>query len=107
MKRFEGFPIFHGLSPAEVERVLVSSEELVFPAGYRIFDKGDACDGFYIITAGTVDIRRRESSGGAEVRVALLGKPSVFGEMSMIADRPRSAVKSSEFCAPSYPPAPA
>jgi CRP/FNR family transcriptional regulator len=92
MKRFEGFPIFHGLSPEEVDRVLVASEELTFPAGHRIFKPGDPCDGFFVISAGSVDIRRLVPDGTGDVRVALLAKPSVFGEMSLIADRPRSAV---------------
>lgn len=91
MKRFDGFPIFHGLQPDELERVLRGSEEKAYKAGERIFEKGSACDGFFIITEGKVEIRRKDQNGGAEVLVALLARPSVFGEMSLIADRPRSA----------------
>ena len=88
--RFEGFPIFHGLSTDEIERVLGGSEELALGAHEKIFQKGDACDGFFVITEGKVEIRRNDPNGG-EFRVAVLGKPSVFGEMSLIVDRPRSA----------------
>lgn len=90
MQRFEGFPIFHGLSSDELGRVLRGSEELSHPAGHRIFERGDACDGIYIIHEGRVEIRRPDTSGG-ETRVAVLGRPSVFGEMSLIVERPRSA----------------
>ncbi len=91
MKRFDGFPIFSGLSAAEVERVLDGSEDVAFRPNERIFEKGDPCDGFYIIHEGAIEIRRRDLNGGGEVRVALLSRPSVFGEMSLIAERPRSA----------------
>ena len=90
MQRFDGFPIFSGLASGELERVLRSSAEVAHPAQTRIFEKGDPCDGFYVIIEGKVEIRRRDPNNG-EVRVALLSRPSVFGEMSLIADRPRSA----------------
>jgi CRP-like cAMP-binding protein len=89
--RFEAFPIFHGLSPAEIDRVLKGSEEISRDAHATIFEKGDPCDGFFVIESGTVEIRRKDANGG-DFRVAVLGKPSVFGEMSLIVDRPRSAV---------------
>lgn len=89
MQGFESFPIFHGLASDEIARVLEGSETLAIAPNTTIFKKGETCDGFYIVLDGQVEIRRDQNGSG--VRVALLGKPSVFGEMSLIVDRPRSA----------------
>ena len=89
--RFDGFPIFHGLSHEEIDRVLRGSEEIRRDKHEKIFQKGDPCDGFFLIEEGKVEIRRTDQNGG-DFRVALLEPPSVFGEMSLIVDRPRSAV---------------
>ncbi|MEZ0227158.1 MAG: cyclic nucleotide-binding domain-containing protein [Planctomycetota bacterium] len=88
--RFDGFPIFSGLAPEEIDRVLRGSEEIARLAHQPIFESRSPCDGIYVIHEGKVEIRRKDTNGG-EIRVALLGRPSVFGEMSLIADRPRSA----------------
>lgn len=59
-----------------------------FPARAEIFKAGDASTQAFLIRKGTVELLR----GGAEprVRVAQLGPGEVFGEMSLIEERPHS-----------------
>lgn len=60
-------------------------EEVVFPAGETIFERGDYGDAMYIILAGRV----RVHSGGRTLTV--MEKGQVFGEMAVLDPEPRSA----------------
>lgn len=56
-----------------------------FSHGEQIFAEGDPGDYMYAILEGEVDITR----GGRSI--AIIGKGGVFGEMSLIDQKPRSA----------------
>ncbi|MDP6351979.1 MAG: cyclic nucleotide-binding domain-containing protein [Alphaproteobacteria bacterium] len=60
-----------------------------FSSGQEIFAEGDRSDYAYIIEYGNVVIYRE--IGDRQVRLAVLGKGEIFGEMGLIDDRPRSA----------------
>ena len=62
---------------------------LKFHAGYQLFKEGDRPDYVYIICDGTVEISRKRK--GKKVVLGKLGKNSVFGEMALIDNKPRSA----------------
>ncbi|HUT01576.1 MAG TPA: cyclic nucleotide-binding domain-containing protein [Phycisphaerae bacterium] len=55
------------------------------PAGETIFEEGDPGDKMYVILEGEVSVR----VGGEDV--SLVGAGSIFGEMALIDDSPRSA----------------
>lgn len=61
----------------------------IFQPGEVVIQEGarDSCA--YIILSGTVEVFKR--AGDREVRVAVLGRGQVFGEMGLIENRPRSA----------------
>ncbi len=61
----------------------------LFRAREVIFREGDKPDGVYYICNGKVQISRRIS--GKDVVVAELDDDSVFGELAMVDERPRSA----------------
>lgn len=90
-ERFHQIPIFGNLSGPEVGQVLRICEEVVYPAGTPVFSPGDATDGFYIILEGRVEIRIPASEGQSPTTIATLGQRSVFGEMSFLNLRKRSA----------------
>jgi CRP-like cAMP-binding protein len=69
LKRFEG----HDLEPGTV-----------------IIREGDAGQGLFVILLGEVEILRRDP-GGREKPVAKLGAGEVFGEMSLLGDKPTTA----------------
>ena len=84
-------PIFsQHLSKEEVAQILKITDEFTVPEGTTIFSPGDSNDGFYIILVGRVDINIPNEGGGATT-IATLSNRSVFGEMSFLCDRKRSA----------------
>jgi len=62
--------------------------QLDFPAGAVIFKAGEPSTTAYRIRSGTVELLRDSSGSGA--RLAQLGPGEVFGEMSLIEERPHS-----------------
>jgi hypothetical protein len=61
---------------------------LEFPAGAVIFNAGDASTSAYLIRSGTVELL--PGNPRSADRLAQLGPGEVFGEMSLIEERPRS-----------------
>lgn len=90
-ERFHQIPIFGTLSGPEVGRILRICEEQTIPAGKPVFSPGDRTDGFYIILDGRIDIRIPGKDGKQQTTIATLATRSVFGEMSFLNRRPRSA----------------
>lgn len=60
-----------------------------YRAGEVIFRENESGETAYIINHGRVEISKE--SAGQKVTLAYMGPGGVFGEMSMIADKPRSA----------------
>ncbi len=91
-ERFHQIPIFSSLSGQETGRILRITQEVAVPRDGTIFKPGDPCDGFYIILDGRVEIRIAPGTPGAEgTTIATLATRSVFGEMSFLGKRNRSA----------------
>ena len=63
-------------------------ELLEFPAGAMIFMVGDTATSAFLIQTGTVELRR--GTAGADDCQAQLGPGDVFGELSLIDERPHS-----------------
>lgn len=63
----------------------LGAKEVTFKAGDTIFTVGDEADELFIIEQGEVDIRLGNRL------LATLGENSIFGEMALIDDKPRSA----------------
>jgi CRP-like cAMP-binding protein len=61
---------------------------LEFPAGTIIFNAGDEASRAYLIRSGTIELLRGKA--GTTVRLAQLESGEVFGEMSLIEERPHS-----------------
>jgi len=55
-----------------------------------IIREGDAGQGLFVIMFGEVEILHKDA-GGREKTVAKLGAGEVFGEMSLLGDRPTTA----------------
>lgn len=64
-------------------------DAIKFPAGAVIFKEGDKADAVYFLESGSVEISRNDA--GKKIILARLGKDAVFGEMSLIDKKPRSA----------------
>ncbi len=87
--------LFGGVSDTELRDLEQTALFKSYPAGRNIFQEGDAGDGLYLISEGTVQIT---CLVGQEERRVLsrLGKGDFFGEMAVLDDKPRSATATAE-----------
>jgi serine/threonine protein phosphatase PrpC len=78
-------PLFSKLEEEEVFRLLQPTESRSYEPGDVIFREGDPGEALFVILAGKVRVDR----GGEAINVLRAGE--VFGEMSLVRNRPRSA----------------
>ncbi len=90
IKFLKNIYLFKELTNKELEKVLKIAKIEKHPANQTIFKEGDKGDKLYIIIEGKVRITKKIEGIGEEA-LAILGKGSFFGEMSLIDDFPRSA----------------
>lgn len=82
-------PLFSKLDPSKLKLLAFSSSYQTFEKGEPLFHEGDAADGAYVIEEGEVDVLIERD--GLEVKVGVLGKHDLFGEMALILNESRSA----------------
>ncbi len=83
-------PLFEMLSEAEIDVLAELSRPRRFAAGEVVFREGDAGDALFVLASGEVEVVAR-GPGDGERRLALLGPPGAFGEMSLVDREVRSA----------------
>ena len=83
-------PIFQRLPPANLQKLLMSLEEVVFAKGEVILRQGDPGDYYYLIKAGQCLLTRKPSEHAKEIKLALLRASDTFGEDSLLSDKPRN-----------------
>jgi hypothetical protein len=81
--------LFHGLEADELAVIAEKLEESAVPKDGVVFKQGDKATSFYLIYGGSVRIMRR-GRGREEIQLARLVKDDYFGEMALVANRPRS-----------------
>jgi len=81
----ERVPLFAGLPKRELKRIAGLADVIDVPAGSDLIVEGAPGHEFFILVEGTVVVRR----GGEFVNVLQSG--SYFGELALLAGRPRSA----------------
>jgi CRP-like cAMP-binding protein len=87
MKRVE---LFRGLNAGQLGEVAAISHEQVYEGGATVFEQGSAGDALYIVGAGQVEVKVRDSWGRSASAI-YLGEGQVFGEMALIDQGTRSA----------------
>jgi len=87
--------LFAGLPPEAVRVFAGACQVRRYPKGAILFQKGDPGDALYVLVSGKVRIYR-ESLAGKLKTLAYFHPPQVFGEMSLVEDRPRSATAFAE-----------
>ncbi len=79
-------PLFAGLKGKQIKSLAEAfARERSYDSGEVIEKEGGSGVAFYLITNGSVEVRK------AEKRVAKLGRGQFFGEMALIDKQPRSA----------------
>lgn len=80
-------PLFREMSPAEIEHVAQGAREINVERGNPVFQRGDPCNGFYVVVYGQVKLALT-SPQGIEKVVELIGPGQSFGEAVMFMNRP-------------------
>ena len=86
----DDYPLLRGLADAEVKEVLHSGTIVRAQKGNLVVRTGDPGHDMYMVMSGALEVRGRSKSGGAHV-LETLGKGQIFGEMSFLNGRPRTA----------------
>jgi CRP/FNR family cyclic AMP-dependent transcriptional regulator len=85
-KMLAGVPLFAGLKGKQIKAVASAfARERSYDTGEVIEKEGGSAVAFYLITGGSVEIRKGEKM------VSKLGRGQFFGEMALIDNQPRSA----------------
>jgi len=85
LKRLLGVPMLQTLDPEKIAGLVPHVDEIRLEENAVVFREGTRPDAFYLIESGEVEI----ILGGRTL--AVLGPGDVFGEIGLLADRPRSA----------------
>jgi CRP-like cAMP-binding protein len=80
-------PLFNELAPAEIDCIAEGTSELHVSRGRVLFNKGDPCNGFYLVVYGQVKLSFIAPQGGEKV-VDLVGPGFSFGEALMFMGKP-------------------
>jgi hypothetical protein len=81
--------LFHGLAEEDLAAIASELDEVQYPKDSVIFQQGGKADSFYLIYGGSVRIVRVQNK--KEYQLAQLVREDYFGEMALVAHRPRSA----------------
>ena len=88
-KLAERVKAFRGLTPNEVEQVLLNAEKCTFTAGTDIVNEGNTGNHMYIILAGSAKVTKHSRDG--ELELCTLNAADSFGEMALVDGETRSA----------------
>ena len=82
-------PLFGALGARELEQLLAAARIEEVSKDHEIVRQGDPGNEAFIVARGLLEVVRRE--GGDETCLAQLGPGSIFGEMALLSESPRSA----------------
>lgn len=79
---FDKTPLFNALSPEERQQIGALAVEKSYAAGQVVFYEGDACEGLYVIGAGSAKISKISPSG-REIMLAIEQAPASVAEVPL------------------------
>jgi CRP-like cAMP-binding protein/predicted GNAT family N-acyltransferase len=81
--------LMYGFDEAERNALVAATTHLEVAAGTKLIRKGDLGKELFLILQGVAEVRSPKEDGN--LLLATLGQGDVFGEMSLLTSRPRSA----------------
>ncbi|MEJ2140836.1 MAG: cyclic nucleotide-binding domain-containing protein [Gammaproteobacteria bacterium] len=91
MLRFLQSPAFLHLPTENIQKLLVSLEEVSFQKGDVIVRQGDESDYYYIVQEGRCQVSRKPAPNTQDIKLAQLGVGDGFGEEALITSGKRNA----------------
>lgn len=91
MLRFLQSPAFLTLPTENIQKLLITLEEVPAKSGEVILKQGDRNEYYYIVKTGKCSVSRRPAPRAEEIRLAILGPGDGFGEEALITDGKRNA----------------
>lgn len=83
-------PLFNGLETFYITGMISRGEVRSWPSGSQVIIEGESGDAVYFILSGRVKVTLYGEEG-REIVLSILNEGDMFGEMSIIDDKPRSA----------------
>ncbi len=83
------FPVFKGLTRAQVKELTSAGKTLKYPAGTEIITLGDSGKEFFFLLEGELRVFLPDGAGNHEL--ARFTPPAIFGEMELLTGQPRVA----------------
>jgi di/tricarboxylate transporter/CRP-like cAMP-binding protein len=83
-------PLFAGLDRVTLAKLAAHVEPVRFAPGEVVYREGDPGDAFYVVLRGTFSDYVATVDAGVDARLATRGPGATFGEIALLADRPRS-----------------
>lgn len=83
-------PLFQLLDAEERAALAGMMEQANYPAGFRIFEEGDAGDRMYVVCSGGVELATTDNLGQKLV-LTTASRGDLFGELSLLDHGPRTA----------------
>lgn len=89
-EKLQDSALFRGVELADRIALIQAMPQQSYPQGAVLFEKGSRDDSVYIILSGRVRIYTQDDHG-TELTIRHYGPTQMFGEFSMLDQRPRSA----------------
>lgn len=83
-------PLFRDLETFYISDIIARGEVKTWPSGSQVIIEGESGDAVYFIISGRVKVTLYGEEG-REIVLSILNEGDMFGEMSIIDDKPRSA----------------
>jgi CRP-like cAMP-binding protein len=82
-------PLFAHIDPVKLKLLAFTSERIAFEAGQTLFVQGAEGDAAYVIIEGSAEVL--VDSAGGPVRLAVVERSAIVGEVAILCDVPRTA----------------
>lgn len=82
-------PLFAKVELKRLKLLAYTNERIAYPAGQTLFSQGERGDSAYVILGGEAEVL--VDSGEGPIRVALLERNALVGEIAILCDVPRTA----------------
>lgn len=85
-------PFFNGLTAEEIVGLIYDVKVLTYKVGATIFSEGEKDrDNMFYLLRGKVLVSKCNRATASKVRLAVIDKPALFGEMMRLTNEPRNA----------------